>query len=782
MSAKILVVDDSLTARKMISGMLSAYTVLTACDGKDALRMIDENPDIDLVILDLNMPVMDGFEVLRILKSEARYAKIRTIILTNYDEIDNEIKGLKLGAIDYIRKPVNIESLLIRIDIHLKLKQTQELLEQENLLLDQTVREKTAAVQQLFEKTRNSEVLFRSIFNQAPIGIAFVSESHFISFNEDHIPCINPMFEKILGRSKEELDQMDWAEITHPADLDEDLDHFRKFKSGMIDSYTMQKRFIKPDGSVIWVNMIVAPLSLSQGAAAYHLCLINDITERKIVEAALSESERSKKTLLANLPGMAFRCACDRNWTVEYVSDGCYELTGYDAEAILKNRKQFFHDLILPDYLEPIHKESLRLLDLKTPLRYEFEIKSASGRIKWVLGAEQGVYDEHGNPEAVEGILIDITAQREQEKLIQHINYHDFLTGLYNRRYFEDSLKKYCHAEFLPLSIVLVNINGIRLINDALGFSEGDRMIIDASGILRTCCREFDVLSRTGGDEFGLLLPNTDNETAEKMRDSITEACASFNQKKTDKLYAISLSSGMATQESPDQDVTEILKAADEFLRNSKLLNRKSIRSGLISSILATVYEKSQETEEHAKRISEMSKMIGQKLNLSPKRIGELELFSMLHDIGKVAIDDRILKKPGKLDDDEWIVMKTHSEIGFRIASAATELDHIADYILTHHERWDGKGYPQGLAGEAIPLLSRIVAISDSYDAMTNNRVYRKAMTSQEAVEEIKRNNGTQFDPQIVAIFLSIIDAYVKKESEQSIGAAAPESGGTPEN
>lgn len=780
MSAKILVVDDSLTARKMISGMLSEYNVLTACDGKDALRSIDDNPDIDLVILDLNMPVMDGFEVLRIMKSDARYARIRAIILTNYDEIDNEIKGLNLGAIDYIRKPVNIESLLIRIGIHLKLKQAQELLEQENILLDQAVREKTAAVQQMFEKTRNSEILFRSIFNQAPIGIAFVSESRFISHNRDNIPCINPMFEKITGRSKEELHEMTWAEITHPDDLSEDLDHFRRFKSGMIDSYTMQKRFIKPDGSVIWVNMIVAPLNLT-GASGYHLCLINDITERKAVEAALSESERSKKTLLANLPGMAFRCSCDRHWTVEYVSDGCYELTGYDAETILKKRSRFFHDLILPDYLEPIHKESLRLLELHTPLRYEFEIRTASGRIKWVLGAEQGVYDEHGNPEAVEGILIDITAQREQEKMIQHINYHDFLTGLFNRRYFEDSLRKYCHAEYLPLSIVLVNINGIRLINDALGFSEGDRMIIDASGILRSCCREFDVLARTGGDEFGLLLPNTDNETAEKMRDSIAEACTAFNRQRTDKLYTISLSSGMATQDHPEQDVTEILRAADEFLRNSKLLNRKSIRSGLISSILTTVYEKSQETEEHAKRISEMSKMIGQKLNLSPNRIGELELFAMLHDIGKVAIDDRILKKPGKLDDDEWIIMKTHSEIGFRIASSATELDHIADYILTHHERWDGKGYPQGLAGEAIPLLSRIVAIADSYDAMTNNRVYRKAMSAKEAVEEIKRNNGTQFDPHIVEIFLNIIDTYLAKQADHKSEAADPESETIPE-
>jgi HD-GYP domain-containing protein (c-di-GMP phosphodiesterase class II) len=126
----------------------------------------------------------------------------------------------------------------------------------------------------------------------------------------------------------------------------------------------------------------------------------------------------------------------------------------------------------------------------------------------------------------------------------------------------------------------------------------------------------------------------------------------------------------------------------------------------------------------------------------------------MLHDIGKIGIDNSILNKPGKLSKNEWEIMKKHSEIGYRIAMSSPELEPIAEYILAHHERWDGNGYPQGLKGEEIPLLSRILAVVDSYDAMTEDRVYRKAMTHQAAIEEIKKNAGTQFDPNIAQIFI----------------------------
>lgn len=200
--------------------------------------------------------------------------------------------------------------------------------------------------------------------------------------------------------------------------------------------------------------------------------------------------------------------------------------------------------------------------------------------------------------------------------------------------------------------------------------------------------------------------------------------------------------------------MNDAVKEAEENMHNRKLLNRKSSRSTIISSIMGTVYIRSQETEEHAKRLVDLSVRVGRKLNISQKDMDNLELFAMLHDIGKIGIDNSILNKPGKLSKNEWEIMKKHSEIGYRIAMSSPELEPIAEYILAHHERWDGNGYPQGLKGEEIPLLSRILAVVDSYDAMTEDRVYRKAMTHQAAIEEIKKNAGTQFDPNIAQIFI----------------------------
>lgn len=217
------------------------------------------------------------------------------------------------------------------------------------------------------------------------------------------------------------------------------------------------------------------------------------------------------------------------------------------------------------------------------------------------------------------------------------------------------------------------------------------------------------------------------------------------------------MSVGYATKNSPDENVYETVKAADDYLRKRKLLNSKSYHNALITSMLTTVYEKSEETEEHSKRIAELCIRIGEKLNLSQKSLVELELFAMLHDIGKVVIDDRILKKPEKLTDQEWVIMKTHCEVGFRITKASSELENISNYILAHHERWDGKGYPNGLSGEEIPLPSRILAVSDSYDAMTEDRVYRKKMSDEEAIKEIRVNSGTQFDPEVVKAFEEIM-------------------------
>ncbi|PNQ05828.1 diguanylate cyclase [Mesotoga sp. Brook.08.105.5.1] len=280
MPVKILVVDDSAADRLMIEKMLSEYDLLTASDGVEAMQRIDEHEEIQLIILDLNMPRMNGFEVLAALKADDRYKRVRTIILTNYEELEDESKGLELGAVDYIRKPISMNALKVRVNIHLELLRSRQLEEQKQVEL---------------------KSVFNTIFSRAPIGISISYASGPQDKNVDPETQINSAFEQITGRTKEELIELGWASITHPDDLEKDLENYRKLKSGEIQSYTMEKRFVRPDGSSVWVEMTVASFHLPGESESGHIALLKDISSRKEFENTLRySSEHDSWTGLYN--------------------------------------------------------------------------------------------------------------------------------------------------------------------------------------------------------------------------------------------------------------------------------------------------------------------------------------------------------------------------------------------------------------------------------------------------------------------------------------------------
>lgn len=358
----------------------------------------------------------------------------------------------------------------------------------------------------------------------------------------------------------------------------------------------------------------------------------------------------------------------------------------------------------------------------------------------------------------------DASVQRRREKEVVYLSYHDKLTGLFNRAYIEKKQKELDCEPNYPISVIMGDVNGLKMTNDIFGHRQGDMLLVTIANILSLASRDSDVVARYGGDEFVLLMPRTTLEEAAKVCKSILSLCGS----KTIDQNKVSVSLGYACKANGTESMNDILNVAENFMYRHKLLESRSYRSSVISSLKKMLFEKSFETEEHAMRITGLCAEAGRLMGLSQSDLNDLELFSMLHDIGKIGIKDRVLLKPGKLTEDEWTEMRKHCEIGYRIAQSAPELSHVADYILCHHERYDGTGYPQGLKGGQIPLLSRILAVADSYDAMVNDRYYRKAMSHEEAVAELKRCSGTQFDPEIVKVFLQILEHPEEELSEPS--------------
>ncbi|MCR4443449.1 MAG: diguanylate cyclase [Peptococcaceae bacterium] len=347
-------------------------------------------------------------------------------------------------------------------------------------------------------------------------------------------------------------------------------------------------------------------------------------------------------------------------------------------------------------------------------------------------------------------IISEFILRKRFEDEILYLSYHDHLTGLYNRRFMEEEIRRLDTPRQVPISVIMGDVNGLKLANDVFGHRAGDLLLKRAAGIIRESCRREDIVARWGGDEFVVLLPRTGVQATEGIVGRIKNKC----ELEGEGPIQLSIALGYATKTKAKEDLWQVLKEAEEWMYRHKLLQGKSYRNAVTSALKAALFEKSMETEEHAERIKEMSLKIAKAMQITAKQRDELELLAVLHDIGKVAIKESILLKPAPLTEKEWEEIKKHPEIGYRIAQSTPELAPIAEYILYHHERWDGRGYPRGIKGEEIPLLSRILAVVDAYDAMTSDRIYRKALSREKAITEIKRNAGTQFDPDIVTAFI----------------------------
>lgn len=342
---------------------------------------------------------------------------------------------------------------------------------------------------------------------------------------------------------------------------------------------------------------------------------------------------------------------------------------------------------------------------------------------------------------------------KEREKKIQALNYHDQLTGLYNRRFYEEELSRLDEEANLPLTIVMADVNGLKLVNDSFGHSVGDELLKKVGQVIKRGCRDNDIVARLSGDEFVILLPKTDVFEAEEVVKNIKD----LTLKEKVGAIDLSVSFGYETKNKKEEIIQEVFKKAEDYMYKKKLFESPSMRGKTINAIINTLHEKNKREEQHSHRVSELCESMGKALGLQESEVEELKTVGLLHDIGKIAINENILNKPGKLTEEEFEEIRRHPEIGYRILSTVNDLSEMAEYVLAHHERWDGKGYPKGLKALEIPIQARIIAIADTYDAIISERSYRGALSEEVAIKELNKNAGIQFDEELVKIFIEIV-------------------------
>lgn len=482
--------------------------------------------------------------------------------------------------------------------------------------------------------------------------------------------------------------------------------------------------------------------------------MATDITDRKRMEKIIhEEKERFKTTLLSVGDGVI---ATDETGKVVLINPIAERLTGWTKiEAVNKPLEEIFH--IIHEYsrercANPVQRvlETSEIVELDN----HTVLVSKEGMERPIEDTAAPIQDEDQSIQGAVLVFRDCTEKLEKQREIAYLSYHDQLTGLYNRRYFAEALVRLDQEKNLPITLVMADLNGLKLTNDAFGHLLGDELLQRAADIMKKELRANDLIARIGGDEFIMLLPRTDAEQAAVMVNRINHNLAK-GKFDLDSLM-LSISFGWATKYRMREDMTGIFKKAEDNMYRRKLSESSSMRNRTIKVITKTLYEKNEREQQHSARVSQLCEMIGVALDLSLEDINELRTVGLMHDIGKITIDDYILEKKEALNEAEWLEIKRHVETGYRILSSINEYAQLAEYVLAHHERWDGGGYPKGLRGNSIPIAARIIAIADSYDAMTSNRPYRKAMSKDAAINEIIKNSGTQFDPELVKTFMHV--------------------------
>ena len=488
-----------------------------------------------------------------------------------------------------------------------------------------------------------------------------------------------------------------------------------------------------------WVFSKASPLHDQAGSIIGAIEIIRDITDNKQTVDMLRSSEEKFRSYTEKAP-LGIFITNGQGQYIE-VNQATCQMSGYTEEELL--------NLTIKDFMAPESLEQTMTMfqQMMTEGYTEGDLLGQKKNCEkyWINLISVRLSDNR-----VIGFCKDITVKKKAEDQILYLSFHDQLTGLYNRRFYEEELIRLDTRRNLPLTIVMGDVNGLKLINDSFGHTMGDELLRKAAAVVKSGCRADDIIARLGGDEFIALLPQTNGDGAEQIISRINELLL----KEKVGTLGISISFGYSTKYSENENIQETFKYAEDLMYRNKRSERSGIRSKTIDLVLDSLYKKSNREQLHSVRVSEICEAIAAMMDFSENDVYQIKIAGLMHDIGKIEIDEKTLNKPEKLSKEEWEKMQRHPEIGYRILSSVSEFSGIANDVLEHHERWDGKGYPRGLKGDESSLFARIIAIADAYEAMTSDRIFGKALSRKDAISEMIKCAGTQFDPRIVRVLI----------------------------
>lgn len=586
------------------------------------------------------------------------------------------------------------------------------------------------ATKSLFE----SEERFKILHNASFGGIAIHNKGIILDCNQG--------LSNLTGFTMNELTGMDGLLLIAP--------NYREYIMEKIES-----GFEKPyEGKGIRKNGEIYPLKLEARNIPFkgeivRVVEFRDITELKKKEFELQDNIELFEQLFTNTP-VGITIVDSITGKMLNANQPYLDILGLSIDEIKT-----------ADWMQITHKDDLAadLFNMKQlnsgvieEYHMEKKVYRKNGEVRHVELFVRPLKAKHNNRKIHFAIMNDITERINNRTEIEFLSYHDSLTGLYNRRYFEEEMKRLDNKRNLPISVIMGDVNGLKLTNDAFGHQAGDKLLKMIGNIISESIRGNDIISRWGGDEFTILLPSSDSDAAniliKRIQKKIKEASFEYG--------SLSISFGVDTKKEEHEDINEIFTNAEEFMYQNKLVEIDSIRGQTINTIMTTLFEKSAEVKEHSNRVSELAFAIAEKMELSKTNINDIKTMGLIHDIGKIVIDLQILDKPGKLSDEERKLIEQHPLSGSRMLNSSHEYSRLAAGVLHHHERIDGKGYPNGIKGNQIPIESKIIAVADAYDAMTAVRPYRlNPLSEAEAISELQKHSGSQFDETVVEIFVN---------------------------